>query len=506
MNRALISIALFSAGIALAQDTAEPVFRAGTRLVEVTVVVRHQRVRPKGFNAKPEYFLDTGPPFGPAGEIIADLKQKDFTILDNGVPQPISVFHAGGTTERPHIAIPPGEISNRVDASGRPLENPIVILLDLLNTHFEYTEYARQGVRELLRKLEGTNPQLALYSLGEELHILHDFTDDPHQLDEVSAVLNRRVKPTGELRRAMRDFGDIYELEGGEEVAADIHGRITARALRKIVQHLSGMPGRKSLIWLGQVAVIPPKLVAMLQAANIVVYPVMARCPGNWAPCGFERPESPYRDRKEGTPLFGGRGFSDARDLVFALQAAREDSESSYVLGYYPPEKMLDGKFHTITIKVNGVKSGGLELQYKSGYLATKMEMPPPPLIQNPFENPLEAGGIGLAAKATPERDHPSLYDVRLTIDLHDVHLEHTGGHSTGTLEFVAPDPAAKDKLMSGVVSVNIPDADLANRMTNGLSLTVEGAQPDMGEIHLMLRDRATGAVGSLMVPARAIE
>lgn len=507
MLRLWISTALLlGAGVAIAQENGEPVFRAGTRLVEVNVVVRHKRLRPPGFNAKLRYWLDTGPPFGPAGDIITDLKQKDFTVLDNGVPQSISVFHAGPASDRPHMAIPPGAVSNRFDASGHPLENPTVILLDLLNTHFEYTEYARQGVRELLRTLEGTNTQIALYSLGEELHILHDFSDDPRQLDEISAVLNRRNTPTGALRRAMRDFGDIYELDGGEEVAADIHGRITTRAMRKIVQHLYGLPGRKSLIWVGQVQAIPPPMAAMLRAADIVVYPVMVRCPlGSPAPCGFDRLENADPSRGEGTP-FGGRAFSDANDLIFALQAAREDAHSAYVLGYYPPEEMLDGKYHTITVKVNNMPSSTLELHYRAGYLATKKDMPPPPLLQDPVANPLAAGGIGLAAKAVPEPDRPNRYDVHLTIDLHDVSLQHVAGHSTGTLEFEMPDPSAKNRFLNGIVAVDVPDADLAKKMSGGFHLILEGAMPDMGEIHLVLRDRGTGAIGSLVVPARQTE
>ncbi len=66
MNKAAFLIAV----VAAAQPSPpEPVFRAGTRLVEVEVIVRNQRVRPPGLRASLAYFLDSGPPFGPPGSL-----------------------------------------------------------------------------------------------------------------------------------------------------------------------------------------------------------------------------------------------------------------------------------------------------------------------------------------------------------------------------------------------------------------------------------------------------
>lgn len=85
-----------AATMAAAQESPpEPVFRAGTRLVEVEVVVRNKPVRPPGFGAGLKYIFDTGPPFGPPGVLAKGLTKDDFTLLDQGKPQPISIFRAG---------------------------------------------------------------------------------------------------------------------------------------------------------------------------------------------------------------------------------------------------------------------------------------------------------------------------------------------------------------------------------------------------------------------------
>src|ERR1051326_7027522 len=65
-------LAVLTAGIALTQSSPQaqpPVFRSGTRLVQVNVVVHNK-----------------------SGEPVADLKKEDFPILELGKPQQISFF------------------------------------------------------------------------------------------------------------------------------------------------------------------------------------------------------------------------------------------------------------------------------------------------------------------------------------------------------------------------------------------------------------------------------
>lgn len=91
-----------------AQPSQEPtVFHSGTRLVEVEVVVRDQRVRPPGMGEWFKWVLDSGPPFGPAGDVLKGLTKEDFTLLDQGKPQQIAVFRAGAAKDEKPVALPP---------------------------------------------------------------------------------------------------------------------------------------------------------------------------------------------------------------------------------------------------------------------------------------------------------------------------------------------------------------------------------------------------------------
>ena len=57
----------------------------------------------------------------------------------------------------------------------------------------------------------------------------------------------------------------------------------------------------------------------------------------------YPQPESYLGSFPRFLVAFGGRAFFDARDLTFAVQTAEEDSHTSYVLGYYAADDVLDG-------------------------------------------------------------------------------------------------------------------------------------------------------------------
>src|SRR5579863_8071312 len=128
MNR---SIFLVIVAAAAAQEPApDAVFQSGTRLVQVDVVVRSQRVRPASLGAWLKWVLDSGPPWGPAGEPIRSLTKDDFMLLDNGKPQPIAVFSAGPRDGATPMPVPPSAVSNRTDDRGQALNGATVVLVD----------------------------------------------------------------------------------------------------------------------------------------------------------------------------------------------------------------------------------------------------------------------------------------------------------------------------------------------------------------------------------------
>jgi Ca-activated chloride channel homolog len=507
-NAALLFIALPLAVVPLVAVVTPPqgpaVFHSGTRLVEVEVVVRGKPVRPPGLLEFLESALDSGPPFGPPGALTQGLTKDDFELFDEGKPQPISVFRAGPSAPANPMTLPPGAISNRLDSRGRPINGATVVLIDFLNTQFDYTGYERLGMTNLLRSLTETDSRVALYSLGESLHVLQDFTDDPEKIMYTAAQLDqpRRQRPR-ELAIALGDYGDLIALEGGEAQAAQVHGEMTVKALSLIIQHLSGVPGPKNLIWMMPAFYAPPPAVmVMAQRANVVLYPVTTRCPiGAIIDCEEST-------RKLAAATGAGRGFYDAMDLTFAVRAAEEDSRGSYVLGFYPYENQLDGKFHRIVVKLKNPKLvDAFEVRYRTGYLATKVAIPAPtPTPQELFEGPVDATGIGLSVQAAPSAQHPGLYDLSVTVDLHDIHLESNAGHFTGSFDLSMPNPSAQHTIRTGTVAVDLTDQQFAEALDHGLTGAVNAVESTSGEIRVVVRDPSTGAAGSVRIPVTPVQ
>ena len=478
-----------------------PTFHAGTRLVEVEVVVRGN------------------------GGPVTGLTRDDFMVLDQGKPQRIDVFRAGqSTTDMPAVPLVPGAVSNRVNHAGEALPTATVVLFDQLNTRLDLKDYERKAMLKLIRGLEARD-RVAIYALGRNLHVLQEFTDDPGKLLAAVRHLDsgRDLMPAN-VNDALFDFptdmtGRIEELtlgdpqtkamykasiQRGAETEALVYAAnndwTTVEALRRIVEHLSGMPGRRNLIWIKEDPIVPTPVMGMLLQSGIHLYPVLIRTVDFSAP-DFMGTQRAGRVLAAAT---GGAGFDDAGDLQLALKTAEEDSESAYMLGYYPAEDTLDGKYHRLSVTVAGEKSARLEVRYRPGYLAATQEIamaaPPPQVaIAELFRNPLDATGLGLTARVEPD-SRPGLHKVRLTVDLHDVHLEREGNRSRGRIEMAFP---VGTKARIRPIDIDLTDAQLAGVLKTGYELMATGVEASGNAIRVVVRDSATGVAGSLKIPLR---
>lgn len=498
MVHAAALLGVFSAVVAAQPSQESATFRTGTRLVEVEVLVRDQPIRPPGVGAWLTWVLDSGPPFGRPGSVHTGLTRDDFVLLDQGKPQDIAVFRSNSSASaiQSTLPIPPSAFSNRAESAGRPPQATLSILIDFLNTDFGCLSYERLGMNDLLRSMTGSHGGIALYTLGEKLHVLQDFTDDPEKLRDVAVtLLQSHGKLPPAYAAAVKDFGDLMEL-GRDEV----HRQITMRALQLIIQHMAGIPGRKSLIWMmHHVRNVPPAIIGLAQQANIVLYPVLVRATGGEL-CEGEALEP----AQQLASVTGARAFFDSLDLPFAFHTTEEDAGSAYVLGFYPSQETLDDKYHQISVKLRNkaLEKQNPELHYRSGYLATKVAPPPPaPSLQDLFQSPVNASGVGLAAQASPDGEHPGLYQLTLTVDLHDIRMQPKDGHFAGSLELSLMNPSDSDTVKTGTIALDLTSSQFASALETGLTIKLTGLAAIAGEIRVAVRDASTGAAGSLRIP-----
>lgn len=434
MPKVFLLAACITASI-YAQDSAT--FRVDTRLVEVDVVV-HQK-----------------------GEPVAGLTAGDFTLFDKGKKQRIALFSVRRDSEAQTPRSLPGMVTNRVGlmtTDGGETPSPTVILLDTLNSNpDDMAEVRRQLLLYLDRSPE--HEVFSVYSLNKALNRLHNFSSDR---DHLRDIVNRWIASASVDLMADRLAADLiadlpeYFLAAGRAEAAikemgDMailnRASATTLALEMIAKHLSGLPGRKKLIWIGggfptaasdvrerldtkQIEVrdysrLIDQAIRVLNEAHVAVYVIDSRRP--CSPTCSADPlllRSGLETMNQVASATGGRAVYIVNNIAGAIEESVRDSEITYRLGFYPQSSAQDGKIHDVKVQV---ARKGVDVRYRRAYLAADRKGPRPEdrleLLRSGMHSPLDATQIGLIVQALPESVTDDRREILLRLDVRTLQL-----------------------------------------------------------------------------------
>jgi VWFA-related protein len=357
------------------------------------------------------------------GNPVHGLTKDDFTILEDGKPQPIRSFVETGK-ERPPVQrvpqpLPPHVYSNLQPAPTTSAVN--ILLLDALNTGPADQVFVKAEMVKYLKNMPpGT--RIAIMGLSSRLRLLQGFTSNP---DVLLAAINTKknsalpspfidTDSSDALDNAM-DLADEDAVTGLQEFQnevnsfqTDMRNRMTLEALDQIAAYVAGIRGRKNLIWFtaGMPLQMFPeggvndmasmtdyskdlrKTTDLLTAAQVAVYPVDARGlfsnPANSAVNGgggfasgkgnsMATANAKFLDKTAGEQLgmqavaeaTGGVAYYNTNGLKEAVGKAIENGANYYTISYTPPTAAFDGAYHDINVKVD---RKGLSLRYRKGY------------------------------------------------------------------------------------------------------------------------------------------
>jgi len=509
MTLAASALALASPEVAAAQTA--PDFQTNTRLVETGVTVMSH------------------------GHPVTGLTKEDFTVADNGKQQKIATFRVVTPENRPRPHdLPAGIYSNRVTIPDEEASGVTVLLIDRLNTDAgDQTEVRRQ----LLHYLETAPPneRIALYSLSNVLRVIQNFTSDTARIRKTMETRGSAETSTQLTTDALLDdlpvTGDALTdamIQNAANEARDwaIKDRVrfTALALETIAKHLAGERGRKKLVWftsafpaaytytgqrnLGRQIEIRTfgdeidKAAEQLNNADVAVYPVDPR--GILA--GFDVPGIDTMNLFAGKT--GGKAFYTINDMESAIAAIEDDGAITYVIGYYPAEGKLDGKFHSISVKVPG---HSYEIRHRKGYLAEETKQITDKqrrtAVEAAFLDPLEATGLGVIARATPVENKPGIYNLDLKLNLTELHLDHEGEglkERWVALLAIATQFSAKKKPNGSFeeIKLTLTKARLQEALRGGYMIRRPYTAGELTEsLRVVVQDRASGDVGSVTLP-----
>jgi len=232
-----------------------PTFRASVQAVTVDVVVTDSKSHP-----------------------IKGLRQQDFQLEEDGKPQNLHYFREFAPSKTTPESTPPTKPSPNVftNITTAPDSGSVVlILLDILNTPVSDQQFAQKQLIKFL-KTKPQHVQFALCTLSpnekQHLRLIQGFTPDENLL-LAAANSNQATSPTLSFQSAIEsqnavnsitalaqsDHNSHWEslLSGVQtmqqhEKESDTSDRaaVTVDALSQLARYLSGIPGRKNIVWL----------------------------------------------------------------------------------------------------------------------------------------------------------------------------------------------------------------------------------------------------------------
>ena len=313
------------------------------------------------------------------------LTQGDFTVKEDGKPQAIKNFEEYGS-EQPQAQAPPPKLPPDT-YSNRQMQTPSavnILLLDNVATGPVNLAIERlQAIKYLKAMPEGTEVAIMKMEFIDGLSMVQGFTSDRNVL--LAAVDS--VKPEPPL---------ILGCETPNKMS-----EITTASLAGIAEFVSGIKGRKNLIWFtpGIPWLTNYELFSratclrdytsqlhndygLLRAARVAVYPINPKglqggCgvtnAGGAVPCTEKSVMLEHDSMLDFANNTGGKAYYDRNDLDGAIGEAIANGSDYYSLSYVPPLSKYDGKYHTIDVKVD---RPGLNLLYREGYTALDATQP----------------------------------------------------------------------------------------------------------------------------------
>src|SRR5215471_14429003 len=238
-----------------------------------------------------------------SGKLIEGLKPSDFTLLEDGKPQKISVF------EFERLAIdpaPPEKPPTLEDADIVPeaprkvisTEEPgkiqyhdkrlMVFLFDMSSMGIPEQLRAQDAARTFLDKQITSADMVAIMMYTASLQVLTDFTDNRDQLKDI--INNLPIGEMAELAGMADDGSDDNEDTGAAFVADETEFNIfntdkKLQAIEDAAKKLAALPEKKALVYFSSgIQKTGMENHAQLEAtilaatkANVAIYPIDAR-------------------------------------------------------------------------------------------------------------------------------------------------------------------------------------------------------------------------------------
>ena len=405
------------------------------------------------------------------GNFVRTLTRDDFQVLEDGKPQPLSVFSMVDIpierVDPPLFAkapIPADVATNRTPFDGRVF----VLVLDDLNTRFNRTARTRAAARLFIERYVGANDIVAVVNTSGFGKGMQDFTGNRQlALRAIDHAMGNKAESS--TQAALADYYINRDMAPGAASNSNAafndqmrynNARNSLRTLRNIADYMKGMRGRrKAVVYFSEglnyditntianryatdVQQEIREMVGAATRANVNVYSVDPRGVASGMEDGIEIGGFPADGSISSIGLMeemrlehdslrvvaeetGGFAVLNQNDFRTGFGRILADNSSYYVLGYYPTNDRRDGRFRNVDVKV---LKPGLRVRARRGYTAptpgkkAEADKDTPartsPDLRDALDSPVAVSGFPLAAFAAPFKGAGNNNAVAITVEV----------------------------------------------------------------------------------------
>jgi VWFA-related protein len=295
---------------------------------------------------------------------VTGLEQQDFTLLDNGTPEPMTSFKA-------------------VTAGQQPVE--VIVLLDAVNARFSTMAYERDEVQKFFKTNGGkmAHPTTIAVLTDKGAQIQKGFSTDGNVL---SGLFDHYTSGLREITRSSGYWGATERLD------------LSLNALRELTAFTAKLPGRKIVLWIspgwpllsGVRTEIGQKeadqifgnivtFSTQLRLANITLYNVNPAGAGESLLRADYYREFVKGVRKPSQTVLGDLGLQvlavqsggltleSSNAIADMLKQCLSDVDSWYEITFNMPPAEKPNEYHHVEVKVD---KPGLTARTRDGYYA----------------------------------------------------------------------------------------------------------------------------------------
>jgi hypothetical protein len=204
----------------------------------------------------------------------------------------------------------------------------------------------------------------------------------------------------------------------------------------------------------------------------------------------------------------GGKSFYGDNGLDVGMQAAIEDVQASYTLGFYAPQDNSRAGFHKLTVRT---LRPGVKLRYKEGYYVDE----PGKISKDDRKNGvsealtalMDATSIPIEIKASRQNNAVKL---RVSLRPDALALVQKGDRWQGAVEFITrfakEDGSESAPPVSRRIEFNLTQRTYEAARRGGLLFSRTLEMPaKVASLRVLVRNDPSGEIGTLTIPAKDI-